>query len=66
MSTSEAPYTYSQTTLVRASPAQTEFTRKDTFPLWGEPKGFDLEMYLKRDRVMEQEKWSVNGGFATW
>ena len=66
MSTSDAPYTYAQTTLVRANPAQTEFTRQDTFPLWGEPKGFDLAMYLERDRVMEQEEWSVEGGFATW
>ena len=66
MSTSDAPYTYAQTTLVRASPAQTLFTRKDTFPLWGQPKGFELETYLKRDEVMEKEEWSVGGGFVTW
>jgi hypothetical protein len=66
MSTPDAPYTYAQTTLVRASPAQTLFTRKDTFPLWGQPKGFDLEMYLKRDEMMEKEEWSVGGGFVTW
>jgi len=66
MSSPDAPYTYAQTTLVRASPAQTLFSRQDTFPLWGGPKGFDLETYLERDRVMEREEWSVDSGFVTW
>jgi hypothetical protein len=62
MTTPTAPFTFDETTVVLANPAQRRRTREHTLAEWGAGKGFDLESYCRRDEVMAEE----TGGYDTW
>ena len=57
-----APFTFDETTVTLANPAQRRRIREHTFSEWGADKGFDIESYCRRDEVMAEK----TGGYDTW